>query len=212
MGTFIGGILGPFSGKVGAVVGSSWKGIDYMRGRSRKRRSATGTLEQETHRAKFSLVSKFLRAFRSIISFGFTNLPVNQTAYNAALAQGMEAVVGEYPELKIDYVRTFVTNGKLEKADSPSAVSNTPGGINFSWTDNSGSDDARPDDKAVLLAYCESLNSAVYNKAGATRNSGADTLSAKAFAGKEVHTWIAFVSKDGKQISPSLYCGPVMVQ
>ena len=32
MGTIKQGILGGFSGKVGTVVGSSWKGISYMRG------------------------------------------------------------------------------------------------------------------------------------------------------------------------------------
>lgn len=31
MGTIKKGILGGFSGKVGTVVGSSWKGIAYMR-------------------------------------------------------------------------------------------------------------------------------------------------------------------------------------
>ena len=32
MGTIKKGILGGFSGKVGTVVGASWKGISYMRG------------------------------------------------------------------------------------------------------------------------------------------------------------------------------------
>ena len=32
MGTINQGILGGFSGKVGTVIGGSWKGITYMRG------------------------------------------------------------------------------------------------------------------------------------------------------------------------------------
>ncbi len=39
MGTISKGILGGFSGKVGTVVGGSWKGIDYMRSRSGRRTS-----------------------------------------------------------------------------------------------------------------------------------------------------------------------------
>jgi hypothetical protein len=31
MGTIKKGVLGGFSGKVGSVVGASWKGIDYIR-------------------------------------------------------------------------------------------------------------------------------------------------------------------------------------
>lgn len=34
MGTIKQGILGGFSGKVGTVIGSSWKGISYMRSRA----------------------------------------------------------------------------------------------------------------------------------------------------------------------------------
>ena len=37
MGTIKQGILGGFSGKVGTVVGSSWKGISYMRGKTTNR-------------------------------------------------------------------------------------------------------------------------------------------------------------------------------
>ena len=212
MGKYLNGILGPFSGKVGAVIGTSWKGIDVMRGRSRKRRSGSDNPEQITQRAKFSLVSAFLTAIRAVIAFGYRNLPINQTAYNAALANTLEAVSGVYPELSIDYARALVTNGRLENAVATAAASNEPGTINFTWMDNSGSGDVVADDNAVLVAYCESLNQAVYKTAGAERNAGADFLSAKAFSGKEVHTWMAFVSKDQKQISRSLYCGKVIVQ
>ena len=34
MGTIKQGILGGLNGKVGTVIGSSWKGITYMRGRA----------------------------------------------------------------------------------------------------------------------------------------------------------------------------------
>ena len=38
MGTINKGILGGFSGKVGNVVGGTWKGIDYMRSKSNHRK------------------------------------------------------------------------------------------------------------------------------------------------------------------------------
>ena len=37
MGTINKGILGGFSGKVGTVIGGTWKGIDYMRSKSNRR-------------------------------------------------------------------------------------------------------------------------------------------------------------------------------
>ena len=36
MGTYNKGILGPFSGKVGTVVGASWRGKDVMRSLPKK--------------------------------------------------------------------------------------------------------------------------------------------------------------------------------
>ena len=45
MGTITKGILGGFSGKVGSVVGGSWKGIDYMRSQSSRRTRAASVLQ-----------------------------------------------------------------------------------------------------------------------------------------------------------------------
>jgi len=44
-----------FSGKVGSVVGSSWKGIDYIRGLPAKRKNKPGTLEKN-NRSRFGFV------------------------------------------------------------------------------------------------------------------------------------------------------------
>ena len=59
MGTIKQGILGGFSGKVGTVVGSSWKGISYMRGRAQSVRNprTEGQMEQ---RSKFAQVLELL--------------------------------------------------------------------------------------------------------------------------------------------------------
>ena len=54
MGTIKQGILGGFSGKVGTVVGSSWKGISYMRGQAQSVKNPR-TAKQMAQRDKFSL-------------------------------------------------------------------------------------------------------------------------------------------------------------
>jgi len=54
MGTIKKGILGGFSGKVGTVVGSSWKGISYMRSLPLKVRNPR-TLRQLDQRSKFAI-------------------------------------------------------------------------------------------------------------------------------------------------------------
>ncbi len=58
MAKYIRGILGPVSGGVGTVVGSSWKGITYLK--SKPVRSRTGSsLKQDVQRLKFKTVIEF---------------------------------------------------------------------------------------------------------------------------------------------------------
>jgi hypothetical protein len=60
MGTIKKGILGGFSGKVGTVVGASWKGIAYMRSLPQKVKNPR-TTGQRSQRSKFSLALKLLQ-------------------------------------------------------------------------------------------------------------------------------------------------------
>ena len=59
MGTFKQGIYGGYSGKVGNVVGGSWKGIDYMRILPTSVANPQ-TDAQLTQRQKFSVTMHYL--------------------------------------------------------------------------------------------------------------------------------------------------------
>jgi len=72
MGTIKQGILGGFSGKVGNVVGASWKGIDYIRSLPSSV-SNPRTPGQVTQRTKFSMVQSFLTSMIPVIRVGFKN-------------------------------------------------------------------------------------------------------------------------------------------
>ena len=60
MGKIYQGILGPFSGKVGTVVGSIRKGQGYMRGLAASKKDAR-TESQLAQRAKFAITQKLLK-------------------------------------------------------------------------------------------------------------------------------------------------------
>lgn len=211
MGKFLKGILGGFSGTIGTVVGGNWKGIDFMRSRP-VRRSSNVTLAQEVQRAKFSLVTKFLFAVRTIVSEAYRDFSGQMSQYNHALQYTLKnAVAGEYPDFRIDYRKALIAKGKVPNAAAPAAVSTAPGVINFSWTDNSGSGDAKPQDKAILIAYSELLNQSVYTMEGNFRSVGSAILPVPIFTGHEVQTWIAFIKENGKDVSSSIFTGTVMV-
>ena len=210
MGTFKKGILGGFSGKVGTVVSGNWKGVDYMRSLPVGNNSSSSA--QVVQRTKFSLASKFLRSMKELLTISFSEFANKMTGPNSALAYTLKnAITGEYPDFKLDYSLALVSRGSLPNAAAPGASSTQPGEINFNWSDNTGMGSAKATDKAILVAYSPDFNQCIYTTAGAKRSEAAATLDVRAFSGKTVETWLAFISDKGKDVAPSVYTGKVIV-
>jgi hypothetical protein len=203
------GILGGFSGKVGTVVGGRWKGIDYMR--SIPVGNTSSSTAQLAQRAKFALAAGFIRSLGALVNFSFKDAGQNMTGKNSALSYALKnAVIGQYPELAIDYSLVQVARGTLPNANSPAAAAQTQGRIAFTWENNSGTGQAGTRDKAILVAYLPERDACVFAKT-ADRSAGSATLDVPSFAGREVHTWLAFITEKGEDVSPSIYTGKIAV-
>ena len=147
------GILGPFSGKVGEVIGSSWKGIPYIKARPTQFHDAK-TPRQLTHRMKLQTAHAFARSIKHIIEIGYRNVTGTQTPYNNAVSCLMKnALVGESPEVGIDPSKVMISQGKLAGAEDCSVSIEEDGTIAFSWGETSSEGFANAEDQAVLLAY-----------------------------------------------------------
>ena len=85
------GILGSFSGKVGNVVGGSWKGISYMRAKASSV-SNPRTDGQMGQRSKFALVLGILKPMTGFIRVGYKRFTIKQTAFNAAMGSPVKVV------------------------------------------------------------------------------------------------------------------------
>ena len=211
MGTINKGILGGFSGKVGTVVGSNWKGIDYIRSKATKK-SGNASPAQLEQQVKFGLMMKFLRTFGSLFSITFRDFANGITGPNAALAYNIRnAIAGTYPAYSINYSLALLSRGNLQNAAGISAVAGAAGKVHFTWTDNSGAGTAAATDHAILLVYCTATGQSVYISNGAARNAASAILDVSAFSGKPVQTWVAFVTADGREVSDSQYTGEVTV-
>jgi hypothetical protein len=211
MGTYRKGILGSFSGKVGTVVGSTWKGIDYMRSLPRPSGKAP-TDAQMIQRVKMTLATGFLRPISALVNVGYKSLAIKQTGFNVATAQVIsEAIMGIYPNMQIDYPQVLFSKGTL--TGPWNAIASSAGGdVTISWDNNSTSGTAKPTDKAVLLIFNEEQSQYVYELNGADRTAGSETIQMPAdFIGDTVHTWLGFISADKKTISTSVYAGQVTV-
>jgi hypothetical protein len=209
MGTHKQGILGSFSGKVGTVVGSTWRGQWVMRGLTTKKRgnSDPSQLQQQ---AKFGLMIKFLRPLGSLLSQTYDITPAEMTGINKALSDNIKvAITGVYPAFTVDYSKLSLSKGILPNAESPAAASTVAGKITFTWTDNSGTGDALTTDMAFVAVYNDTLNRWIFKQNIAARNAGTYTLDVTAFSGKPVQTYFGFISADGSSVSDSLFTGQV---
>jgi len=211
MGTIQKGILGGFSGKVGTVIGGTWKGIDYMRSKA-NRRKFTPTQKQLEQQAKFTLAMGFVQPMAGLLEITFRDFAIKMSGVNNAFAYLLKkAITGTYPAFDIDYAVMLVSRGKLPNVLGPAVTSGAGSILTFSWTDNSGVAGAKETDQAVLVAYCPSLKQAIYTTAGGARNELTGELNVLPFSGLAVETWIGFISESGMEIANSISLGEVTV-
>ena len=207
MGTIKKGVLGGFSGKVGSVVGASWKGIDYIRSLPASVKNPR-TEGQVTQRTKFTVALEFLRPIIAYLNVGFKPYACKQSPYNAAMSYNVSnAVTGTFPDFEMDYPNALVSKGSLLGAEDASATTDA-GSISFAWTDNSEVSNALSTDKAMPLAFNISKGQAVFKTNGAERSTEADSLTIPAnWSGDDVEVYLGFVSNDGLLVASSAYLG-----
>src|SRR5689334_10681038 len=123
------------SGPLGNVIGSSWKGIDYMRSkpkRQKKRKSSQKQLEQQ---GKFSVAILFARTICDLLTKTFDGYANQMSGVNKAVSDIiLRAVSGTYPAYSIEYSEVFISRGSLPNAHTAVASADIPGTIGFSWT------------------------------------------------------------------------------
>lgn len=209
MATYKKGILGVFSGKVGTVVGSSWKGISYMKSLPKTSGKKPSQLQVD-QRLRFTLVANFLRPLQALTRIGYGKVNGNLTTHNAAVSYHLnEAVLGDAPNFEIAYPKVIFSRGELPGPALPTLAAAAGGELNFSWTDNSTANLAQATDRAVLLVYCPAIKEFVFDNTATRTLAGATMALPPNFVGETLHAWMAFFAVDEKQVSTSVYLGTV---
>ena len=212
MGTYNKGILGPFSGKVGTVVGANWRGKDVMRSLPKKT-DRTPTETQLLQREKFTAVSNFLTPISNVVSLYYGSGSGELTRRNQAMSYHMkEAVTYVNPNFEILFDKVQISKGDLLGIQNPTASSPAAGEIKFNWEDNSGQGSAKNTDQLIVVLYSPLEDIYYTNGNAATRDAARVTLTLPTyFAGLEVQAWITFASATGKSYATSVYLGAVTV-
>ena len=117
MGTIKQGILGGFSGKVGTVIGSSWKGISYMRGQAQHVKNPR-TAGQVYSRTAFKAVSAALSPIASTLRLTFAKSAGKMSAFNKAVSINLKEAVENVEGIPtVNYEKLILSKGNLPQFD-----------------------------------------------------------------------------------------------
>lgn len=209
MGKIKTGILGGFQGKVGTVIGSTWRGESIMRALPKTAAKAP-TESQRIQRLKFKAVSEFLNPLRSTLSTYFGNDTGVKSKYNMATSYHITNAV-EITEqgTQILYPRVLVAKGTLFGFQN---LTTTPSEtvITLNWEDNTVFGNAKAEDTVNVVCYIEEVNTfyvfdGIANRDGLT----ASVTLPQNFLGYNVEVYAFLYDKVSKTSSNSVYLGSI---
>ncbi|SEK64697.1 DUF6266 family protein [Parapedobacter koreensis] len=206
MGIIEQGINGPFKGKAGSVVGSSWKKINYIKGLRRdKGLKRPPTSEQAVQRQKFKLLNTFFIPLKTVLNAGFRSFTEKSTGVNSAFRYNYDhAFTTDGDNISLDYAALKFSHGSLCTAGAEQAWLDN-GGIHVTWNPKTYGMGGEVDDISYAIAYSPKfhmffVNSKENRQAGSARID----LPSK-IRGTEIHAWLFFADKQRKRVSKTVY-------
>jgi hypothetical protein len=207
MGTLVNGINGAIRGRVGNVIGSSWKGIPYVKARHKKRTKKI-TKKEAGNRKKFAEAQSWLKPLLDFVREGFKGYSPRSEGFVAAKSYLLlNAVEGTQPNISINPSLVKVSHGELPSAENITVEKVAGGNLRFTW--DTATNGGHPKDQVMLLAYDIKGKNAFYTITGQFRNTGEDILEVDGKKGKTYHIYFAFTAADRSMQSHSQYLGTV---
>lgn len=202
MGKIIDGIHGHYRGKVGGVIGSSWRGIPYIKSRGLRTKPASeGEL---INRFIFSKTQKWLSPIKDFLKVGFKNYSLKSQGVNAAKSYLYKhALTKNGFDSIIDPTLMKVSHGDLSLPNKLE-VKSQGAELVFTWETKSCTSDNQFD-QITLLAYDIEKESENMKLNGQFRHVGRDTLEVTSLENFVVYA--AFISADRENQSDSIYLG-----
>ena len=200
------GVYGGLSGKTGNLVGSSWKGIHYLRINPQTVRNPR-TESQIEQRNKVKLIVGVLRPVLLLLRMGFKNDAVKMSAYNAAFSYNIQnAITGDSPNLEVDWTALRLSQGHLLGVETPTVtVANSK--ISFQWTDNSGEMSAKSTDVVMPVVYNIDKGYAVFGTGGTRISELCDVAIPTSWVDDTVAMYLSVFSVETNEVSDSVYLG-----
>lgn len=204
MGTIKQGLLGGFSGKVGPVVGSSWKGIAVIKSKplSVTNPNSAGQQAQRGAMSRIVAVARLLLA--SLIQPYWNPFAQGQSGYNRFVSQNI--TVFDTSGLATPasfYSQRGSLLGAAVSSSTAAAGANT---VTVNWTNNAGQSDALGTDEAVIAYYNETQDYWAVDTSGALRSAGTKVITDSLVAASDsLHVYLGFSRPDISKVSDSSY-------
>ncbi len=204
MGKINQGILDGVSGKVGNVIGASWKGIDYIRVKPSSVANPR-TPRQMQQRTRFKgVTSTAKQLLDSIVRPIWNKAAVKMSGYNLFVKRNMEAFGPD--GTIIDFSKLQMSAGKLPNPYQIS-VEKTEGvesGVSISWDELSEEDFGG--NSLMLVAFDQDGQEIFTDLTGdILRGEGGTDIVLPFDPGTEAHMYIFFTDVERKTFSDSVY-------
>ncbi len=205
MGIIVQGILGGVSGKVGPVIGSSWKGIHYLKSVPVSVANPR-TAAQVAQREKFANVVAFAKEILSSVLKPLRDrFAVKMSGFNSFVSDNIDLFAAEMASPAADLI---IASGKMAVTtiDTLTATSGASAVENI-WTNDSGSGFKLSDDIPYSVFVNETTEEIVFSDASGSRAEGTDVsdFSVNLEVGDVVHSYLNFLRADGTVVSNTSY-------
>jgi hypothetical protein len=207
MATYSKGANGAFSGKVGSIIGSNWRGVDYLRSLPKKSNKPTSDL-QLAQRNKFALAPLYLSPIKDILNIGFKDKLLNKTTgYNAAVKIFLnQAIGGDYPDFVIDFSQIVLSKGSLSVFHALSAALKGTD-LLINWKSFPNRYNAFDDDMLVVVLFNDTKKMyLVYEEAQRSMLTYTAVIGAN-FTGDVFYGWAFAVKRENNVVANSQYLG-----
>ena len=200
------GIFGPFTGKVGGVVGSSWRGMPILK-TAPKESTKKPSPAQLLQRAKFSFAMAFLYPIKPFLAERFGKMEGTKAPFDLALSYHLkEAILMEDDMLLMNYPKVCISKGHLRGLEVTAASLQSANILTLQWTNNSAQSFASGGDLLTVAVYVPSATSFFFFENIALRQDGTTQLTLPEEAvGVEIHCWGTFVTFTGSRAATSTY-------
>jgi hypothetical protein len=195
------------TGKAGNLIFMTRNGVTYVK-RAVKKVPVSPTNNQIIQRQKFGLAMHFLSPIKGLLIE--THRTINPRASGMSIAVRKilaNAIWGEYPSLKLDFLKIELIQGHVRRPHLELYDSVNPNELYLRWKKQANSSICHPDDELRALLYCPSLQKPWFQvRTTMIRSSKGGVIRIPdEMRGSEIHLWFYYYSPVTVSFSRCLY-------